>query len=117
MNTENVELNEQAVLPEEKTNEQPNDTLAEDDEFKKLVYERMRKIHNEGMVVGLQTACHTILDIIYSFECGPGKKSSNDYKRLIKEIKKFCEVGTSNKQNSNSDVKNEEESTSETAQN
>lgn len=117
MNTKNVEFNEQEVLPEEETNEQTNDTLAEDDEFKKLVYERMRKIHNEGMVVGLQTACHTILDNIYSFERSAGKKSANDYKRLIKEIKRFCEVGTSNKKNSNNDVENVEETTSETAQN
>ena len=48
----------------------------------------MRKIHNEGMVVGLQTACHTILDIVYSFERSAGKKSANDYKRLIKEVKR-----------------------------
>ena len=117
MNTENVELNEQEVLPEEETNEQANDTLAEGDEFKKLVYERMRKIHNEGMVVGLQTACHTILDMIYSFERIAGKKSANDYKRLIKEVKRFCEVGTSGNKNSNSDTENEKEATAETVQN
>lgn len=116
MKTE-VEFNEQEVLPEEETNEQTNDTLAEDDEFKKLVYERMRKIHNEGMVVGLQTACHTILDIVYSFERRAGKKSANDYKRLIKDVKRFCEVGTSSNKNSNSDTENAEETTSETVQN
>lgn len=117
MNTENVEFNEQEILPEEKTNEQTNDTLAEDDEFKKLVYERMKKIHNEGMAVGLQTACHTILDIVYFFERSAGKKSANDYKRLIKEVKRFCEVGTSSKKNSNSNTENAAETTSETVQN
>ena len=116
MNTENVELNEKEVLLEE-TNEQTNDTLAEDDEFKKLVYERMRKIHNDGMVIGLQTACHTILDIVYSFERSSGKKSANDYKRLIKEVKKFCEVGTSSNKNSSINTENAEEAASETVQN
>ena len=119
MNTENAELNEQLDLAKEEKaqDETPNNTLAEDDEFKKLVYERMRKIHNEGMIVGLQTACHTILDNIYAFERSAGKKSTNDYKRIVKEIKRFCEVGISRKANSNNDVENVEATESQTVQN
>ena len=98
MDTENknVELDEEVdVVQEEQTPE-----LANDQEFKDLVYERMRKIHNDGMIVGFQTACHTALDKIYAFEKSAGKKSTNDYKRCLKGLKNFFEIGISRKVNS-----------------
>ena len=96
----NVELNSATDFEEEQA-------LTEDQEFKDLVYERMRKIHNEGMIVGFQTACHTALDKIYAFERSAGKKSANDYKRCIKDLKRFFEIGVSRK--SNADTTEEEE--------
>jgi hypothetical protein len=117
--TENVELEEQLSLfqDEEADATEPNNTLENNDEFKEAVYSRMRQIHNEGMIVGFQTACHTALDKIYTFERSAGKKSANDYKRCIKELKKFFEIGISRKANSAETAEQEEISEVATVQN
>lgn len=94
--------------------EENKSNLADNEEFKEAVQTQMRKLHNQGMVVGFQTACHTVLDRIYAFERKPGSKSANDYKRLIKDIKKFCETGVSRKMSKNGEIETAE---SETVQN
>ncbi len=117
MSAENVELKEEQLSlfeGEEANVEETDGTLEENDGFREAVYTQMRKIHNEGMVVGFQTACHTALDKIYAFERSVGKKSANDYKRCIKDLKKFFEIGISRKV----DADEAEESTeAETVQN
>lgn len=95
--------------------EQPD--LSKDEEFREAVYTRMRSIHNQGMIVGFQTACHSTLEKIYAFERKPGSKSTNDYKRLVKEIKRFCEIGVSRKTKSNDTTEPIETNTEETIQN
>ena len=108
--------NKNAILEEtEETIEAP--ALADDQYFKDLVYERMRKIHSEGMIVGFQTACHTALNKIYDFERSAGKKSTNDYKRCLKDLKKFFEIGISHKVNSDETTESEENVEVETTQN
>lgn len=94
--------------------EENKSNLADNEEFKEAVQAQMRKLHNQGMIVGFQTACHTVLDRIYAFERKPGSKSTNDYKRLMKDIKKFCETGVSRKMNENGEIETTE---SETVQN
>lgn len=94
--------------------EENKSNLADNEEFKEAVQAQMRKLHNQGMVIGFQTACHTMLDRIYAFERKPGSKSANDYKRLMKDIKKFCETGVSRKMNENGEIETAE---SETVQN
>ena len=84
--------------------EENKNSLANKEESKEAVQAQMRKIHNQGMVIGFQTACHTVLDRIYAFERKPGSKSTNDYKRLVKDIKKFAETGVSRKMNSNDEI-------------
>lgn len=113
MSAENVE---QLSLFEDEEKEvvEPSEELKENDDFKELVYERMRKIHSDGMIVGFQTACHTALDRIYGFERSAGKKSTNDYKRCLKDLKKFFEVGISRKANTDEAEENTE---GETVQN
>ena len=113
MSTENIEQLSLFKDEEEKVVE-PDGALAEDEDFKELVYSRMQKIHSEGMIVGFQTACHTALNKIYAFESGSGKKSANDYKRCLKDLKKFFETGLSHKVNANETAENIEV---ETAQN
>lgn len=107
---ENVELEEQlSPFANEKNEVQtPDVPLAENKDFEDMVYTKMRQIHNEGMVVGFQTACHTALDKIYAFERSAGKKSTNDYKRCIKDLKKFFEIGVSHKVNSGEMIEPEE---------
>ena len=87
------------------------------DELKEAVMERMQKIYNDGMVVGVQTICHTALDRIYAFERSVGKKSANDYKRCLKDLKKFFEIGISRKVNFNEEEETEETKAEETVQN
>ena len=59
----------------------------------------MSKFYRQSLLLGGQSACKLILDKIIAFEHKPGSKSNNDHKRLIKEIKTFCEVGLSRKVN------------------
>lgn len=99
------------------TQEEQTPELAKDQEFKDLVYERMRKIHSDGMIVGFQTACHTALDKIYAFERSAGKKSTNDYKRCLKDLKKFFETGISRKANATDEAVITENDEAETVQN
>lgn len=116
--TENVELDEQMTLLEnEETKDEPSTDLGSDDAFKEAVYTKMRQIHNEGIIVGFQTACHTALNKIYAFERSAGKKSANDYKRCIKDLKKFFETGIERKVNSGDDNTSEESTEAETVQN
>lgn len=100
----------------QKVEETKND-LADNEEFREAVHARMRNIHNQGMVIGLQTSCHAMLDRIYAFERKPGSKSTNDYKRLVKDIKKFCETGISRKMNENGEIEVPKEAEPETIQN
>jgi hypothetical protein len=122
MNEENtnVRLEEQLTLFEDKVVESADseEGLTKNDEFKDAVYAQMRKIHSEGMIVGFQTACHVALDKIYAFDRSAGKKSNNDYKRLIKDLKKFFETSISRKSNAQENEVGEDENvTAETAQN
>jgi ribosome-binding ATPase YchF (GTP1/OBG family) len=123
MNAENVELEEQLSLFNDEEVRQDSESSEEEfgeeefsDELKSAITERMQKIYNDGMIVGVQTVCHTALNKIYAFESSPGKKSNNDHKRLLKDLKKFFHVGIS--RNVNSEKASESEDNSEeTAQN
>ena len=69
------------------------------------------------MLLGAQAICKTVVDKIYAFERSPSKKTANDYKRLMKDIKKFCEVGLSRKVNLDGTTEAVEQDKPETAQN
>ena len=93
-----AELEGQIGLFEEETNELENnngETTEFDDELKEAITAKMQQIYNDGMIVGFQTACHTALTKIYSFESSQGKKSANDYKRCLKDLKQFFDIGLS----------------------
>ena len=102
---------------ENKIAEPQEESLLDNDDFKEAVRSKMRELHNQGMVVGFQTACHTVLDKIYAFERSPGKKSTNDYKRLVKDLKKFCETGISRSANFSTTTEPVEKNEDETVQN
>lgn len=74
---------------------QEDTSLMNNEELKEAIEAQLRKHQNYGMQVGVQVIAHSILDKINAFERTPGKKSNNDHKRLIKDIKKFCETGLS----------------------
>lgn len=79
------------------------------DELKKAIEEQMSKIRNQGMVLGLQTGCSSILQKIIVTKKKPGKKSYRDYERLIDDIQKFCEASLSKKYEANNSVEEEHE--------
>lgn len=118
MESENNNLEQLNMLETAESESTEHDNaLTKDNDFEEVVYAKMREIHNQGLIVGFQTACHTALDKIYSFEKSAGKKSANDYKRCLKDLKKFFEIGISRKANSNETAKSEENTDTETAQN
>jgi hypothetical protein len=91
MDTEN-----QNVTMEDLSDNNPNE---EKDELKEAIEETLSNLRTQSMLLGAQAICQTVLDKITAFERKPGSKSNNDHKRLIKEIKNFCEIGVSRKVN------------------
>lgn len=70
-------------------------TPISEEQFKAAVEETLEKVRSQSMLIGCQVVCQAILDQIYAFESSQGKKSANDYKRCLKEIKQFCTTGVS----------------------
>lgn len=81
------------------------------DELKEAIEETLSKIRRQSMLIGFQVSCQTILDKIVAFEKRPGSKSNNDHKRLIKDIKQFCEISLSRKVNTDGETEPIEETT------
>ena len=77
-----------------------------DEELKNAIEAQLTKIRNKAMVVGLKVACSAIKDRLDAFDRSPGKKTNNDYKRLIKDIKKFVDQGLSNENEEDETVQN-----------
>ena len=98
-----------------KTTEELENPKMPDDEFKEAVEEQLSKIRRQSMLLGFQVAAKTVLDKITVFERTPGSKSNNDHKRLIKDLKKFCEQGLSRTVNADGETEPVEET--ETIQN
>lgn len=107
MDTENKEIKF------ESENEDSGLTPEAKDELKDTIDETLSKLRMQSMLLGAQAICKTIQDKIYAFESSNGRKSANDYKRCLKDLKNFCAVGLSRKVNANGET----EVIEETAQN
>ena len=103
-------------MEENNTIEQQEETVQKD-ELKSAIEKTMDNIRTQSMLLGAQAMCQTILGKIYAFESSNGKKSANDYKRCIKDVKKFCEVGLSRKVNADGTTEEIEQEEPETVQN
>ena len=116
-NATTEELNEQVTSVTEETPTTEQGTVA--DPLKEAIEEQLRKVQRQNLLIGAQTICKVVLEKIYTAEAVPGKRTMNDYKRLIKDIKKFCEVGISRKVNADGETEpvEEESNTNETVQN
>lgn len=108
-------------MDEEKTNElneeedTPKDTSAmTNEELKDAVSKTLEKIRTQALLLGAQSMCSVILSKIMEFETKPGKRTLNDHRRLVADIKKFCQTGVSRKVNPDGTTseKTEEETTS-----
>lgn len=91
------------------TEEQENDLKFE--EVKAKAEEKFSKFQSDMMILGVRIASRTINNMITEFKQTTGKKSTNDYKRLIKKIEEFCTRSLSK------DEPSEESSDEETVQN
>lgn len=80
-----------------------------DDQLKEAIETQMQKIARQNMLIGAQTICSVILQKIISAMNKPGKRTMNDYKRIIKDVQKFCEVGLSRKVNADGETEPVEE--------
>ena len=94
------------VLTNEEVSQMSPDALAT---LKATAEEQFEKIRNQAMILGFRVACATVMDRIEEFERSPGKKSNNDHKRLIKNIKQFAEQGLARKMNENGEIVTSEE--------
>ena len=93
----NVELDGQMTLFGNEVHNEEADAQNNDDALTTAIEEQLSKIRRQSMLLGFQVAAKTVLDKIVAFENSKNKKSANDYKRLIKDIKKFVETGLSRK--------------------
>ena len=111
--------NETTVEEEQTTPIETSDQNNEEDPLKEVINEQLRKIQRQNLLLGAQTICHTVLEKILKAENQPGKRTMNDYRRLIKDLKKFCETGLSRKVNADGETEpiEEESTTEETIQN
>lgn len=106
--------NETMVEEEQTTPIETLDQSNEEDPLKEAINEQLKKIQRQNLLLGAQTICHTVLEKILKAENQPGKRTMNDYRRLIKDLKKFCETGISRKVNTDGETEPiEEESTTE----
>lgn len=69
------------------------------DELQAAITEQFEKIRLQNLLLGAQTSFSVIMQKITTWESQPGKRTLNDHRRLIKEIKQFCETGLSRKIN------------------
>ena len=88
--------NEQMSLFEDEPIVEQTDDLATE-ELKEAMNEQFTKIQNQAMVLGIRVASKMVLDKIAVAMSKPGKRSLNDYRRLIKEIEDFCNVAMTQK--------------------
>ena len=105
------ELDGQMHFYEDKAEEQEiaQDQVAEsmpesNDELKLAIENQLKKIRRQSMLIGAQTSCSVILEKIMVVMSKPGKRTMNDYKRLIKDIEQFCKTGISRKINADGEV-------------
>ena len=83
----------------------------EEDPLKGAIEEQLRKIQRQNLLIGAQTVCSVILEKIVVAMKQPGKRTMNDYKRLVKDIEGFCRTGLSRKVNADGETEPVEEET------
>lgn len=84
---------------EENIVNETDESIIDIDLVQETIEEQFEKIRTQAMLLGFQVAIKSILDKIIEVETKPGKRSMNDYKRLIKDIRGFCQTGLSRKVN------------------
>lgn len=94
-------------MVEEIKNATSQDEDSKFNEVKARAEERFSKFQSETMILGVRIASHSINKMIVEFKQSPGKKTANDYKRLVKKIEEFC-VRSLKKDETENDNSNDE---------
>lgn len=103
-----ISLFENADAKDQEIEEQ-DDKSESKDPLKDAIETQLKKIQRQNLLIGAQTACRVILEKIIKAENKPGKRTMNDYRRLIKDIKGFCKIGISRKINADGETEAIEE--------
>ena len=116
-NTAEEELDEQVNSVDEEINVEKQEST--DDPLKDAINEQLKKIQRQNLLIGAQTVCTVIINKVTAAMNQPGKRTMNDYKRLIKDVESFCRTGLSRKVNADgeTDPVEEESVAEETVQN
>ncbi len=89
---------------------QQNDTSnMSADDLKKATSQVLERIRTQSMLLGAQAISSVILQKIEVWQKKPGKRTLNDYKRLIKDINAYCSIGASKKVNLDGTTSEKEE--------
>ena len=90
-----------------------------DDALKDAIDAQLKKISRQNLLIGAQTVCTVVLQKITTAMSKPGKRTMNDYKRVIKDVENFCRTGLSRKVNEDGETEiiDEESVVGETVQN
>lgn len=92
-------MNEKNEIIEAEEMDIKTPTETEKDDLTKAIEETMEKIRTQSMLLGAQAMCSVVLQKITVAMNQPGKRSLNDYRRLVKDIEDFCTTGLSRKVN------------------
>ena len=78
-----------------------SEQLKTEDEFQAALEEAMKKqfekVRMAGMLAGAKGICGVVVQYIHQFSSSPGKRTLNDYRRLVKQIDEFCSVSLGKK--------------------
>lgn len=85
------------------------ETPMENDELKEAIEAQLSKIRRQSMLLGSQVILKTVLDKIVVAMNKPGKRTLNDYRRLVKDLESFCKTGLSRKVNADGETESVEE--------
>lgn len=101
--------NENEVLDLE-NEEDEGAAAAADEKFRSQITGTLKGMQSRARLDGMKTMAQLILTVINSFEKKDGKKSCNDYKRLVKNIKKACNHALENKEADSNEQESENRS-------
>ena len=87
------------------------ETPMENDELKEAIEAQLSKIRRQSMLLDSQVILKTVLDKIVVAMNKPGKRTLNDYRRLVKDLESFCKTGLSRKVNTDGETEPVEEDT------
>lgn len=112
----NAVVDEEVKSVEENVVEEQENT---EDPLKDAINAQLRKIQRQSILIGSQTVCTVILEKIMRVMNQPGKRTMNDYKRVIKDIENFCRTGISRKINADGEIEvvTKDDTSEETVQN